>query len=73
MVYFPQVKLRNMSCNYSNGELSLHQLETVATPLHTPGVMEIRPRDNKKLQSIGAAVVTITCLRIIAIYFYLDL
>jgi hypothetical protein len=28
-------KLRNISLNYANGELSPHQLETVATPLHT--------------------------------------
>ena len=62
-----------MSRNNSNGELSLHQLETVATPLHTPDIMKIRPHDNKKLQIIGAAVVSIKCLRITAIYVSLDL
>ena len=61
-----------MSRNYSNDELSL-QLETVVTPRHTPDVMKIRPYDDKKLQSIGAAVVTIKCLRITAIYVYPDL
>jgi len=64
-----------MSRNYSNGELSLHQLETVATPLHTPDVMKIGPHDNQNLQSTGVVVVVVTikCLRITAIYAYQDL